>query len=93
MKSIVFVEEISQNSILLKEQFLRSFKSLSIIDEFNKANAIFIKPNLTYPKFKEGVTTRVEYIENLVAALRQINNSTKIYIGEARVRVVITVFR
>jgi uncharacterized protein (DUF362 family) len=82
MKPIVFVEEIAQNSKNLKEQFLRSFNSLSIIDEFNKANAIFIKPNLTYPKFKEGVTTRVKYIENLVAALRQINNSTKIYIGE-----------
>lgn len=82
MKPIVFVEKIAQNSKDLKEQFLRSFNSLPIIDEFNKANAVFIKPNLTYPKFKKGVTTRVEYIESLVAALRQINSSTKIYIGE-----------
>lgn len=82
MKPIVFVEKIAQNSKELKEQFLRSFNSFPIIDEFNKANAIFIKPNLTYPKFKKGVTTRVEYIESLVVALRQINNSTKIYIGE-----------
>lgn len=82
MKPIVFVEKIAQNSKELKEQFLRSFKSISIIDEFNKANAVFIKPNLTYPKFKKGVTTRVKYIESLVAALRQINSSTKIYIGE-----------
>ena len=82
MKPIVFVEEIAQNSKDLEKQFLRSFKSLPIIDEFNKAKAIFIKPNLTYPKFKKGVTTRVEYIESLVAVLRQINSSTKIYIGE-----------
>lgn len=82
MKPIVFVEKIAQNSKDLKEQFLRSFNLLPIIDEFNKANAIFIKPNLTYPKFKKGVTTRIEFIESLVAALRQINNSTKIYIGE-----------
>jgi uncharacterized protein (DUF362 family) len=82
MKLVVFVDKIAQNSKNLKEQFLRSFNSLSIIDEFNKANAIFVKPNLTYPKFKKGVTTRVEYIEGLVAALRQINSSTKIYIGE-----------
>jgi len=82
MKPIVFVEKIAQNSKNLEKQFLRSFESFSIADEFNKANAIFIKPNLTYPKFKKGITTRVEYIENLVAALRQINNSTKIYIGE-----------
>lgn len=82
MKPIVFAEKIAQNPKDLEEQFLRSFNSLPIIDEFNKANAIFIKPNLTYPKFKKGVTTRVEYIESLVAALRQINSSTKIYIGE-----------
>ena len=82
MKPIVFVEKIAQNSKDLEKQFLRSFNSLPIIDEFNKANAIFIKPNLTYPKFKKGVTTRIEFIESLVAALRQINSSTKIYIGE-----------
>jgi len=82
MKPIVFVEKIAQNSKDLEKQFMRSFKLLPIADDFNKANAIFIKPNLTYPKFKKGVTTRVEYIESLVAALRQINNSTKIYIGE-----------
>jgi len=82
MKPIVFVEKIAQDSKNLEEQFLQSFNSFPIIDEFNKANAVFIKPNLTYLKFKKGVTTRVEYIENLVAALRQINNSTKIYIGE-----------
>jgi len=60
MKSIVFVEKIAQNSKESTEQFLRSFNSLPIVDEFNKANAVFIKPNLTYPNFKKGVTTRAE---------------------------------
>lgn len=82
MKPIVFVEKIAQNFENLEKQFLRSFKSFSIIDEFNKANAIFIKPNLTYPKYKKGVTTQLEFIESLIAALRQINSTTKIYIGE-----------
>ena len=82
MKPIVFIEEIAQNSKKLEKQFLKSFESFSIADEFNKANAIFIKPNLTYPRYREGVTTRVEFVEGLVAALRQINNSTKIYVGE-----------
>lgn len=82
MKPIIFLEKIEKDSENLEKQFMRSFKSLSIANDFNKANAIFIKPNLTYPKFKKGVTTRVEYIESLVAALRQINSSTKIYIGE-----------
>ena len=82
MLPIVFVEKIVQNSKNLGKQFLKSFESFSITDEFNKANAIFIKPNLTYPRYREGVTTRVEFVEGLVTALRQINNSTKIYIGE-----------
>jgi len=82
MKPIVFIEEMKQKPILLKEQFYRSFIPLSIIDDFNKSKAIFIKPNLTYLKYKEGVTTRIEFIEGIVAALRQINSSTKIYIGE-----------
>lgn len=82
MKTIVFLEKIAQNSRNIEKQFLKSFESFSIINEFNKANAIFIKPNLTYPKYKQGVTTRIEFIEGLVAALRQINNCTKIYIGE-----------
>ena len=82
MKPIVFVEKIAQNSKNLEKQFLKSFKSFSIVDEFNKANAIFIKPNLTYTRYKEGVTTRVEFVDALIAALRRINNSTKIYIGE-----------
>jgi len=82
MKTVVFVDKIAKDSKNLEKQFLKSFESFSIADEFNKANAIFIKPNLTYPRYREGVTTRVEFIEGLVAALRQINDSTKIYIGE-----------
>ena len=82
MESIVFVEKINQNSKNLEKQLLNSFELFSIVDDFNKAKAIFIKPNLTYPKYKEGVTTRIEFIEGIVAALRQINNFTKIYIGE-----------
>jgi uncharacterized protein (DUF362 family) len=82
MKSVVFVGEIAQDSKNLEEQFLQSFKSFSIVDDFNKSNAIFIKPNLTYPKYKKGVTTRIEFIASLIAALRQINDNTKIYIGD-----------
>lgn len=63
-------------------QFTHSIKAISLNESFAKANAVFIKPNLTYPIYREGVTTRKEFIESLVAALRQINSTTKIYIGE-----------
>ncbi|MGA1866919.1 MAG: DUF362 domain-containing protein [bacterium] len=80
--SIVFIEKLEQHPQDLKLQFTRSFTSFGLINIFNKARAIFIKPNLTYPTYKEGVTTRIEYIESLIAALREINSTTKIYIGE-----------
>jgi uncharacterized protein (DUF362 family) len=81
-KSIIFAEKLQQDNILLEDQFQRAFQEISIIDDFQKAKAVFIKPNLTYPQYKEGVTTRVEFIESLVASLRKINNTTKIYIGD-----------
>jgi len=79
---VVYLERLEKGSKALTSQFSRSFSALSIEDHFNRAGAVFIKPNLTYPFYKKGVTTRKEFVENLVAALRRINTSTKIYIGE-----------
>ena len=42
---------------------------------------VFIKPNLTYPFYKRGVTTSPEVIEAIVAALR--NQTSNITIGES----------
>jgi len=76
------IMKIASSLVDLTDQFLASFTMLSLGHEFDKANAVFVKPNLTYPFFKAGVTTRRVFIEALVSALRQINVSTKIYIGE-----------
>jgi uncharacterized protein (DUF362 family) len=84
MNSIVIVEKLAsdQDHRNVYNQFIDAFQRLSITDDFNKANAVFIKPNLTYPIYKKGVTTRKEFIEGLVAALRKINSNTLIYVGE-----------
>ncbi|MCL4481717.1 MAG: DUF362 domain-containing protein [Bacteroidetes bacterium] len=66
----------------LTDQIADSFAHLGLASDFNNAKSVFIKPNLTYPKYKEGVTTRKDFVEQLVAALRRINSFTKIYIGE-----------
>jgi len=79
---VVFIQKLAQKSQSLEHQFMSSFESLSLNDDFERANAIFIKPNLTYPTYKKGVTTRKEFIEILIAALRQISSTTKIYVGE-----------
>jgi uncharacterized protein (DUF362 family) len=81
-KTVVLVEKCAVNEELMIDQFASAIKSISLDKDFVKARAIFIKPNLTYPVYKEGVTTRMEFVRCLVAALRQINSTTKIYIGE-----------
>jgi len=70
---VVFIQKLAQETTSLERQFLCSFEELSLFDSFQKANAIFIKPNLTYPTYKKGVTTRKDFIESFVSALRQIN--------------------
>jgi len=78
----VFVERLVEDHARLEDQFNRSFESLRLADAFEKAEAIFIKCNLTYPVYKAGVVTRKEYLERLIGALRRISRSTKIYVGE-----------
>ncbi len=83
-KPVVVLETLEANSDLtaLKKQFSNAFTRLSIADDFNKASSVFIKPNLGYPVYKKGVTTRKEFIEGLVSALRELNSKTIIYIGD-----------
>lgn len=82
MRPIVVVSSLEIQHDKLIEQMSESIKLLELDKDFDNSRAIFIKPNLTYPKFKEGVTTRVEFVEALVCSLRLINSQTKIYIGE-----------
>lgn len=82
MKSVVIVEKLAPYAVSLEQQFDRSFDLLSLKADFVKAKAVFIKPNLTYPNFKAGVTTRKDFVAALVGVLRNINTTTKIYIGE-----------
>jgi uncharacterized protein (DUF362 family) len=82
VKPVIFIEKLTKNFEFLEEQFIRSFSSFHLDEDFTRANAIFIKPNLTYSTYKKGVTTRIEFIEMLVAALRQVDSRTIIYIGE-----------
>jgi len=82
MDKVVFIERLEGELFSLKCQFSRAFEAVSLNGDFKDAKGIFIKPNLTYPVYKKGVTTRIEFIETLVEALRAINPGTKIYIGE-----------
>jgi uncharacterized protein (DUF362 family) len=80
--SIVFVERLEKESPQVLTQMSRAVEALHLAEDFNKAKAILIKPNLTYPVYKKGVTTRKEFVELLIKVLRAINSGTMIYIGE-----------
>ena len=82
MRSVVIAENMVIHKAELEKQFLRSFNVISIVPDFETAKAVFIKPNLTFPYYKEGVTTRRDFVAALVHSLRKINTATKIYIGE-----------
>jgi len=79
---VVIVNNLNDDVAVLRHQFVGAFDSIGLSLAFDRARAIFIKPNLTYPNFKAGVTTRREFVTSLVDALREINRTTKIYIGE-----------
>jgi uncharacterized protein (DUF362 family) len=79
---VVIVEALNDDFTDLRDQFFVAFHRVGLSKAFDRSQAVFIKPNLTYPNYKEGVTTRRDFVAALVSALRQINATTKIYIGE-----------
>ena len=83
LKSTVYINKDKFERKMMIKQFCDSFYHIGLDTDFSKASSVFIKPNLTYPNYKRGVTTRKEFIETLIEALREINSSTKIFIGES----------
>lgn len=66
----------------LEEQMLEASQTIGLEQDTKKAKTIFIKPNLTYPTYKKGVTTRKEFVHMLARTLVNINPNIRIYIGE-----------
>ena len=54
---------------------------LGAADRLRQAGGIFIKPNLTYPQFRPGVTTTREVIEAALKVLTELN--PRVVIGES----------
>lgn len=82
MAASIIVEKLNSVATALEQQFDYALRALSLSDDFKRAKSVMIKPNLTYPSYKEGITTRKVFVDQLVASLRKINSNTKIYIGE-----------
>ena len=78
----VIVDTIAETSIALQEQMYNASLALGLKESLESAKTIFIKPNLTYPNYKKGVTTRVEFVRALVNIICEIKPKLKVYIGE-----------
>jgi uncharacterized protein (DUF362 family) len=81
-KPIVYIDQLAATNDKLYLQFKDAAELIGLSDDIKSAKTIFIKPNLTYPTYKKGVTTRVEFIRELVGTLKDLNSNIKIYIGE-----------
>lgn len=80
IKPIVVASFIDRKG--LRAQITNVFKQIGLEDDVKSAKSVFIKPNLTYPVYKIGVTTRVQFVRSLIQVLSQINPDLKIYVGD-----------
>jgi len=82
MSALVIVERLAGDESSMERQFDSALERLNFVSEFQKARAVFIKPNLTYPSFKKGVTTQAAFVGHLISSFRRINKTTKVFVGE-----------
>lgn len=78
----IIIDELQATNTPIMSVLNNAFVRLGLDKDLNESKAVFIKPNLTYPFYREGVTTQKDFVKHLVAGFRKINTTTKIYIGE-----------
>jgi len=82
MIPIVYVGQLQGAADRLTNQFDEAAKGIGLVKEAQDVRVVFIKPNLTFPSYKTGVTTRAEFVEELAKLLLRSNPRLKILIGE-----------
>ncbi len=74
----IFIDNINDDYV---GRIREAFDYLELGSRIKHGDTVFIKPNLTFPHYVEGVMTSYECIESLVIALKDYTN--KIVIGES----------
>lgn len=74
----IFIDYLNDNYLARIQEGLSYINIASMV---KPGDAIFIKPNLTFPYYREGVMTTPECIEQLVLTLK--DYSSNVIIGEA----------
>ena len=73
--SKIFIDKVEKN---LSETLQRGFEFIDWGKYINKGSRVFIKPNFTYPYYKEGVTTNPETIRNVLKLIKQKTDNIKL---------------
>jgi len=74
----VFIERINEDYL---GRIREGFSFVDIAAKIRAGDTVFIKPNLTFPHYREGVMTSPECVEQLVVALK--DYTSNIIIGES----------
>jgi uncharacterized protein (DUF362 family) len=82
MKPTVVVDRLAFGADELLSQMWKAADRIGLLDEVRSARAVLIKPNLTFPVVKHGVTTRVEFVAALVGVLKRAQPDAEILIAE-----------
>lgn len=70
-KYIVSIEKYGPN---LEENVFNSLRKIGLLNVIRSGCKVAIKPNFTYPYYKEGVTTSPDLIESLISVLKEYLN-------------------
>ncbi len=75
----VFIDKIKEQE--LESQIRQALSWIGFFDQVKAGNKVFLKPNLTYPKFKEGVTTTPPLLEAVIKGLK--DYGCQVIVGES----------
>lgn len=65
----------------LKDDLIESLGFINWKREIKKDPTVFVKPNFTFPQYKEGITTNPELLKNLLELLK--NRADNVILGES----------
>src|SRR5438552_1546968 len=65
----------------LKHALLQSFEYTGLLDALPKLRTIFVKPNFTFPRPVEGVTTSREMLQTTLGLLSE--SGADVFVGES----------
>lgn len=74
---LVYVSKITN----LKEDVLKSLEFINWKERVETDSTVFIKPNFTFPYYREGITTNPELLKTLLEIIK--NRADRVIVGES----------